>query len=72
MYQRCPVCQILLTEKLDEGLMVLRRLLGWDLIDVTYTKMMETKQGTKRYDGQVLAAVPNFEDLPPAVRYGLR
>lgn len=56
-------CQILLTEQFDEGLMVMRRMLGWGMIDMTYARMMETKSGTRRWDGKELKDVPHFEDL---------
>lgn len=65
------VYKILLTEKMDEGLMLLRRLLSWDLIDVTYTTMLKTEQGIRRWDGKALGDVPHFEDLPQPVRYTL-
>lgn len=60
--------QVILTEQFDEGLMVLRRLLGWQMIDMTYCSMYETKKGATRYDGKPLVNVPHFEDLPYAVR----
>lgn len=59
--------KILLTERLDEGLMVLRRLMRWDLIDVTYVSLYKTTAGSRRYDGKVLADVPHFDDLRPQV-----
>ncbi|CAM9764758.1 unnamed protein product, partial [Hapterophycus canaliculatus] len=59
---------VLLTEEFDEGLMVLRRLMGWEMIDMTYERMMETKAGGKRWDGKVLKNVPHWEELPPWVR----
>lgn len=57
----------MLTENLDEGLMVLRRMLRWDLIDVTYVSLYKTKAGSRRYDGKTLADVPHFDDLRPQV-----
>lgn len=54
----------MLTEKFDEGLMILRRLLGWDMIDMTYARMMQTKQGSRRWDGKTLKNVPDFYSLP--------
>lgn len=56
--------KVILTEAFDEGLMVLRRLMGWDMIDMTYSRMMETKLGQQRWDGKELKNVPHFEDLP--------
>ncbi|CAN0425901.1 unnamed protein product [Pylaiella littoralis] len=54
---------VILTEQFDEGLMMLRRLMGWDMIDVTYSVMMETKKGAKRWDDKVLVDVPAFDSL---------
>lgn len=44
--------------------MTLRHLMGWDMIDLTYSVMMETKKGTLRWDDKVLVDVPTFESLP--------
>ncbi|CAM9861374.1 unnamed protein product [Pylaiella littoralis] len=55
---------MLLTEEFDEGLMVMRRLLGWDMIDMTYAKMMKTTGGSRRWDGKELKDVPHWDDLP--------
>ncbi len=56
--------QVFLTERFDEGLMIMRRLLGWDMIDMTYSRMMETKAGARRWDGKELKNVPKWDDLP--------
>ena len=62
------VCnQVILTEEFDEGLMVLRRLLGWSMIDMTYSSMYKTAKGAKRFDGKQLVDVPHFDDLPQQV-----
>lgn len=55
---------MILTEEFDAGLMTLRRLLGWDMIDVTYSVMMETKKGAVRWDNKPLVDVPRFDSLP--------
>lgn len=55
---------MILTEEFDEGLMVLRHLLGWDMIDLTYSVMMETKKGAVRWDDKGLVDVPTFDSLP--------
>ena len=44
--------------------MVLRRLMGWEMIDLTYSVMMETKKGVLRWDNQTLVDVPKFDSLP--------
>lgn len=57
-----------LTERFDEGLMVLRRLLGWEMVDMTYLSMYKTVTGSSRYDGKPLIESPHFDDLPEHVR----
>lgn len=56
--------QVILTEEFDKSLMVLRRLMGWEMIDLTYSVMMETKKGVLRWDNQTLVDVPHFDSLP--------
>lgn len=57
----------MLTEQFDEGLLVLRHLLGWNLVDLTYIKANITKKGAKRWDGLPLVDAPHFDDLPKEV-----
>eukprot|EP00903_Cladosiphon_okamuranus_P016251 g14989.t1 len=59
---------VILTEEFDESLMVLRRLMGWEMIDLTYSIMMETKKGVLRWDNQALVDVPHFDSLPQWVQ----
>lgn len=59
--------KILLTEEFDEGLMVLRRLLKWEMVDMTYVSVYKTTAGARRYDGKPLVNAPLFEDLPAEV-----
>ncbi|CAM9489564.1 unnamed protein product [Scytosiphon promiscuus] len=59
---------VILTERFDEGLMVLRRLLGWSMVDMTYVSVLKTADGAKRYDGKSLVKAPRFEDLPGEVQ----
>ncbi|CAM9555852.1 unnamed protein product, partial [Laminaria digitata] len=56
---------VLLTERFDEGLALLQRMLNWDPIDMTYCKMLQTKKGETRWDGKPLENVPKIADLPP-------
>ncbi|CAN0564455.1 unnamed protein product, partial [Ectocarpus sp. 12 AP-2014] len=49
---------VLLTERFDEGLALLQRMLQWDPIDMTYCKMLQTKKGEMRWDGKPLENVP--------------
>lgn len=58
----------MLTERLDEGLLVLQHMLHWDLVDVTYMVLNETKEGKRRWDGQPFVDRPQFDDLPQKVR----
>ncbi|CAN0308363.1 unnamed protein product, partial [Ectocarpus sp. 4 AP-2014] len=43
---------VMLTERMDESLMILRRLFGWHMIDVTYASLNATRAGARRYDGK--------------------
>lgn len=63
--------KVMLTEEVDEGLMVLRRLLKWDMVDMTYLSMYKTTKGSTRYDGKELVDTPHFDDLPEHVRRDL-
>ena len=58
----------MLTERLDEGLLVLRHMLHWHLIDLTYCDLNETKAGTKRWDGKPFVDRPAFDSLPEEAR----
>lgn len=60
--------QILLTERFDEGLMVLRNLLGWHLVDMTYVTVNRTagREGRKG----ILKDRSPFDELPKDVSEG--
>lgn len=58
--------QILITERFDEGLMVLRNLLRWHLVDMTYTSVNKTAGREGRMG--VLKDRSPFEKLPKDVR----
>lgn len=64
--------QVLLTERFDEGLALLQRMLQWDPIDMTYCKMLQTKKGERRWDGKPLQNVPKISDLAPEVSHRRR
>lgn len=64
---RLVVRKVLLTERFDEGLMVLRRMLNWDIIDTSYLTLFKTRAGGRRYDGKKLSDVPHFDSLRPEV-----
>ncbi|CAN0088221.1 unnamed protein product, partial [Ectocarpus sp. 6 AP-2014] len=55
---------ILLTERLEEGLLVLARMLHWHMIDLTYCDLNETKAGSRRWDGKPFVSRPHFDSLP--------
>lgn len=57
----------MLTERLDEGLMLLRHLLNWRMIDITYMTLNKTVKGRRRWDGKPFIDRPEFEDLPKEV-----
>jgi len=48
--------------------MILRRILGWSMMDMTYMKLNQTKAGLRRWDGKPLADPPSFDDLPEKAR----
>lgn len=49
--------------------MVLRRLMGWSMVDMTYVSVLKTSDGAARYDGKKLVKAPKFEDLPKEVKH---
>lgn len=57
--------QVLLTEKFDESLMIMRHILGWHLIDMTYVYLNQTAGLKKR--GEVLKDRSPFDNLPSDV-----
>ncbi|CAN0247968.1 unnamed protein product [Ectocarpus sp. 4 AP-2014] len=59
---------VILTEEFDSGQMTLRRLMGWDMIDMIYSVMMKTKKGVVRWDNKPLVDVPRFASLPQWVQ----
>ncbi|CAM9450759.1 unnamed protein product [Discosporangium mesarthrocarpum] len=67
-----PGMFVILTDRFDEGLVLLKRMLGWELIDMTYSVVMETDEGVKRYDGKTLKRVPKFDDLPKKVQTDIK
>ncbi|CAN0546323.1 unnamed protein product, partial [Ectocarpus sp. 12 AP-2014] len=57
---------VLVTERFDESLMVMRSLLGWDLIDMTYVSVNRSS-GRKGKFGVSKERVP-FDELPKDVQ----
>lgn len=61
----------MLTEALDEGLLVLRHLMRWHMIDVAYVKMRESGRPKTEWtaaNGTTVATRPDYHDLPVEVR----
>lgn len=62
----------MLTERFDEGILLLRRLMGWHMIDVAYVPVNESKRSKSSWvarDGtEVRGRRPHFDDLPREVR----
>ena len=48
--------------------MVLRLILGWSMIDMTYMALNQTKAGLRRWDGKPFVDTPSFDDLPEKAR----
>lgn len=53
----------MLTEAMDEGLVLLGRILGWDPIDLTYASLLETGDGMIRWDDKPVKKAPKPKDL---------
>ena len=53
----------MLTEEMDEGLVLLGRILGWDPIDLTYASLLETGDGMIRWDAKPVKRAPKPKDL---------
>ncbi|EGD80807.1 hypothetical protein PTSG_01396 [Salpingoeca rosetta] len=60
---------ILLRERLDECLVLMRRMFNWSLLDITYLKPVETG---RRFDGKMMKAAPRARGLEPKVRDAIK
>ena len=60
--------QVIITERFDEGLLLLRQMLRWELIDLTYVVVNETKDSNKANNGKSFVNPPDFDDLPRKAR----
>lgn len=59
----------MLTEEVDEGLVLLGKVLGWDPIDLTYASLLETRDdGFIRWDNKRVKKAPKTESLSAKVR----
>lgn len=57
----------MLTEEVDEGLVLLGRIMDWDPIDLTYASLLEAHDGATRWDDKPVIKAPRPEDLPSSV-----
>lgn len=71
--------QVMLSDRFDEGLMLLKILMGWDLIDMTYMPLNTNPDGTntgrlgtpKNNSKGITGGGkrPHFDELPQEVRH---
>lgn len=59
---------ILLKERLDESLVLLRRRMNWDLLDITY---MLSPQVSRRFDGRPLPPTPKSREITAEITTGI-
>lgn len=55
--------QTVRTDELDEGLVLLSRIVSWDPIDLTYASMLTNHEGAVRWDKKPLKRAPDPADL---------
>eukprot|EP00049_Salpingoeca_infusionum_P018838 m.359023 g.359023 ORF g.359023 m.359023 type:complete len:1247 (+) comp18374_c0_seq1:602-4342(+) len=60
---------ILVTERLDESLVLLRRRMNWDMLDITYLKL---NLAGRRFDGKKYPVPPAVEKLDDDIANGIR
>eukprot|EP00053_Salpingoeca_punica_P023186 m.9243 g.9243 ORF g.9243 m.9243 type:complete len:508 (-) comp4634_c0_seq1:724-2247(-) len=60
----------MVTERFDESLVLLRRIMNWDMQDITYLKVLDSHafSGAVRYDGRIIMETPTFASLPVALQ----
>eukprot|EP00045_Choanoeca_perplexa_P014006 m.162483 g.162483 ORF g.162483 m.162483 type:complete len:1196 (+) comp16533_c0_seq1:148-3735(+) len=61
---------MLLSERFEEGLVLLRRLFNWDPLDITYVRLLDSHStaGSRRWDGRRLDPTPRIPALPKAAQ----
>lgn len=57
----------MLTDNIDEGLVLLGKLMDWDPIDLTYASLLEARNGGTRWDDKPVTKAPRPKDLHSAV-----
>lgn len=57
----------MLTEEVDEGLVLLGKVMDWDPIDLTYASLLEARDGATRWDDKLVTKAPRPKDLHSAV-----
>lgn len=58
------------TENVDEGLVLLGKILGCDHIDLTYASLLETGDGFMRWDDKPVIKAPKPKELSEEVSEG--
>lgn len=59
----------MLTEEVDEGLVLLGKVMNWDPIDLTYASLLEARDGATRWDDKPVTKAPRPKDLHSAVSF---
>eukprot|EP00042_Codosiga_hollandica_P032699 m.211933 g.211933 ORF g.211933 m.211933 type:complete len:264 (-) comp53985_c0_seq1:24-815(-) len=57
---------VLIADRIDEGLVIMRRKFNWSLLDITYMRLLDSNN-SKGYDGQVLRRTPKRHELSPSL-----
>lgn len=55
-------------DRFDEGMLLLRHTLRWELIDITYTVLFDSRRhAAARWDGKLIKPTPKVSSLEPAL-----
>eukprot|EP00042_Codosiga_hollandica_P024568 m.104493 g.104493 ORF g.104493 m.104493 type:complete len:287 (-) comp51597_c0_seq1:232-1092(-) len=63
---------VCLLEDIDRCLVLLRRRMNWDPLDITYLHLQDLSKDPVRFDGQKVFKAPKFESLPARTQRTLR
>jgi len=63
---------VLITEYFDEGLVLLRRKLNWDLEDILYIRLLDSCSSLKNFDGKPVKCEDPPEALTPGAQRRIR
>ena len=51
--------------ELTDGLLIMKQILNWELVDLTYIKVLDSSSSTlKRWDGKAVQPTPRVKDVP--------